>query len=407
MRCSSVPREIPQPERLFALLAIVCTLVLLLPPSLSAKDSPNATQPSTELTKDSSPEPNGKKVDKYDVSRIGQRDIGHGFNLYTLKREHELGESLAASFDHMMKVVKDAVVTDYVNRLAQRIIGNSDAVVPFTIKVIDSGDIPRAYGLPGGFLYVDSALIVSADDEAELATVIAHEIAHVAARHATRALSRKQMGRIINSVAFMAGPIGAGVADAESIAGPLSLKKFSRDAEYEADLLGIEYAYAAGYDPQALMGALEKLHVIELRRNEEIAKIPGYHTASKIPFHSQIVRSFSNYPLTEQRIQRLESEIPGYLPSRKQYILDSDEFQEVKSRLLAAQVPTLRRHPAGQDDIKGPVLRRASSSDGLPESPDDQPDLPAPSRVMSSYTDSALRASSSGRAGIRASLTGH
>ena len=200
MRWSSVPCETPRAERVFALLAIACTLTLFLPPSLSAKDSPDASpQPSVEVTKGGSPEPNGKKLDKYDVNRIGQRDIGHGFNLYTLKREHELGQSLAASFDHMMKVVKDTVVTDYVNRLAQRIIGNSDAAVPFTIKVIDSGDIPRAYGLPGGFLYVDSALIVSADDEAELATVLAHEIAHVAARHATRALSRKQMGRSLSS----------------------------------------------------------------------------------------------------------------------------------------------------------------------------------------------------------------
>jgi beta-barrel assembly-enhancing protease len=385
MQCSSVSRQTPQPERVFTILAVACMLPGLLASAFAAKELPTApAQPSVEAAKDTSPESDPKKLDKYDVKRIGQRDIGHGFNLYSLKREHELGQSLAASFDHMMKVVKDPVVTEYVNRLAQKIIGNSDAIVPFTIKVIDSGDIPRAYGLPGGFLYVDSALIVSADDEAELATVIAHEIAHVAARHATRALSRKQVSRMVNSVAFMTGPIGAGVADAGGIAGPLSVKKFSRDAEYEADLLGIEYAYTAGYDPQALMNALEKLHAIEVQRSEEMAKIPGYHTASKIPFHKMIARSFANYPLTEERIQRLQSEITAYLPNRKEYILDTQEFQEVKDRLLASQIPTLRHHPGGEEDSKGPVLRRASSSDGLPENPDDSSDAPAPSRIASS-----------------------
>ncbi|MGH9494317.1 MAG: M48 family metalloprotease [Candidatus Sulfotelmatobacter sp.] len=354
-------------------------------PALAAKNSPSApVPPAAEAVKGPSRESSRKKLDKYDVERIGRRDIGHGFNLYSLAREHELGQSLAASFDHMMKVVKDPVVTEYVNRIAQKIIGNSDAIVPFTIKVIDSGDIPRAYGLPGGFLYVDSALILSADDEAELAAVMAHEIAHVAARHATRALSRKQVSRVVNSVAFMTGPIGAGVADAGGIAGPLSVKKFSRDAEYEADLLGIEYAYEAGYDPQALMNALEKLHAIEVQRSEEMAKIPGYHAASKIPFHTKIARSFSNYPLTEERIRRLQSEITAYLPNRREYILDTQEFQEVKDRLLASQAPTLRHHPVGDDDSKGPVLRRAASSDGLPDSPDETADVPAPSRVASS-----------------------
>lgn len=384
MRCSSVSRQTPRPERVLTLLAGITLLAVLFVPSVAAEDSPNASaQPSIEVAKDASPERDSKKLEKYDVHRIGQRDIAHGFNLYSLKREHELGQSLAASFDHMMKVVKDPVVIEYVNRLALRIIGNSDAVVPFTIKVIDSGNIPRAYGLPGGFLYVDSALIVSADDEAELATVLAHEIAHVAARHATRALSRQQMSRVVNSVAFMAGPIGAGVADAGGIAGPLSVKKFSRDAEYEADLLGIEYAYAAGYDPQALLNALEKLHAIEVQRSDDLAKVPGYQTATKVSFFKKIARTFANYPLTEERIQRLESAITTYLPNRKEYILDTAEFQEVKGRLLAAQAPTLRHHP-GDEDSKGPVLRRTASSDGLSDNPDETPEPSAPSRVASS-----------------------
>jgi predicted Zn-dependent protease len=241
--------------------------------------------------------------------------------------------------------------------------------VPFTIKVIDGGDIPRAYGLPGGFLYVDSALILASDGEAELATVMAHEIAHVAARHATRALTRRDMSNILGSMAMLAGPAGVAMQDAGGIAGPLSVKKFYRDAEYEADLLGIEYAYASGYDPQAYVGALEKLHAIELQKSQDFAKIPGYHLVSKIPFHNKIARSFASYPLTEERIDRLHTEISSYLPTRKDYVLDTDEFQEVKAHLLAAQTPVLHNH-SGDQDNKGPVLRRAADSDSdLPNAP--------------------------------------
>ena len=303
-----------------------------------------------------------KDADKYDVSRIGQRGIGHGFNLYSLSHEHTLGVNLAAAFDRTTKVVTDPVVNDYINRLAQKIVRYSDADVPFTVKVIDSGEIPRAYGLPGGFLYVDSALVLSADGEAELAAVIAHEIAHVAARHATRALTRKEVCNIVGSMAMIAGPAGVGAADFGGLAGPLSVKKFSRDAEYEADLLGIEYAYAAGYDPQALLDALEKLHALEVQKSAAIAKIPGYHLASKMPFHSGIAKGFANYPLTEERIHRLQSEITTFLPDRNDYVIDTDEFQEVKSRLLSAQTPMLRHH-AGDEDSKGPVLRRTQDEE--------------------------------------------
>ncbi len=340
-----------------------CVLAALLTPCLGLPAGPAASPnpPSVESPR-ILPEADAKKLAKYDVTRIGQRDVGKGFNLYSLKRERELGQSIAAGLDRSTKFITDAVVTDYINRLAQKLVANSDAEVPFTIKVIDGGDIPRAYGLPGGFLYVDSALIVSADGEAELATVLAHEIAHVAARHATRALSRKRVCNLVNVVGMMAGPAGVAAEDVGGIAGPLSLKKFARDSEYEADLLGIEYAYSAGYDPQSLMDALEKLHAIEEQRSAAIAKIPGYHLASMIPFHSKIARGFSDYPLVEQRVQRLESEIPSFLPNRKDYIIDTDEFEEVKARLLAYAIPVLRHHEAG-DENKGPVLRRTADSD--------------------------------------------
>ena len=351
--------------------AVVCLLVALSAPLALHAGTPSGSAPAetannnTAVTKESK---DTKKHEKYDIDHIGQRGIGRGFNLYSVKREHELGQGLAASFDRMTRIIHDPVVNDYVNSLAQKIVRYSDADIPFTVKVIDSGDVPRAYGLPGGFLYVDSALILSADGEAELASVMAHEIAHVAARHATRALTRKRVCDVVGSIALVAGPAGMGVADAGGLAGPLSVKKFSRDAEYEADLLGIEYAYAAGYDPQGLLDALEKLHVIEIQRKEELAKVPGAHLASKIPFHSGIAKGFSNYPLTEERIERLQEEIATFLPDRKDYVIDTNEFQEVKARLLASQTLVLHHHGGdSEDDSKGPVLRRAPEVEETPD----------------------------------------
>jgi predicted Zn-dependent protease len=349
---------------------LTCAFAFLLSPALSAAGpapqpaDPTALPAVVEAPSKESPK-DSKKPNKYDIDHIGQRGIGHGFNLYSVKREFELGRNIAAAFDRSTKIIHDDAVNAYVNRLAQKIVRYSDAEVPFTVKVIDSGDIPRAYGLPGGFLYVDSALILSADDEAELAAVMAHEIAHVAARHATRAMTRRDVCRIIDSVAYVAGPAGAGAADIGGLAGPLSVKKFSRDAEYEADLLAIEYAYAAGYDPQALLDALEKLHAIEEHKKSEMAKIPGYHLTTKLPFHSKIAKTLANYPLTEERIGRIQSEMAEFLPNRKDYILDTDEFQEVKARLLASQAPVLHHHANDDAGNNTPVLRRHPETDDV------------------------------------------
>lgn len=389
MGCRSVvSTETPRPASLFAFRPSALLLLAILAPTvMAAIESPGSAAPAPRPSIESQPKRadaarDEKKLEKYDVERIGQRGIGHGFNFYSRKREHALGERLAATLDRSTKIVTDPVVEGYVNRLGQKLVRYSDADVPFTIKVIDTGDIPRAYGLPGGFLYVDSALILSADGEAELAAVMAHEIAHVAARHATRALTRRDLTDVIGSMAMMAGPAGAGVADVGGIAGPLSVKKFSRDAEYEADLLGIEYAYAAGYDPQALLDALEKLHAIELQRAAELAKIPGCHLASHVPFHHKLARGFSNYPLTEERIDRLQTEIAMYLPTRSNYIIDTDEFQEVKARLLSSRTPVLRRHNPG-DDNKGPVLRRTADSDyDSPSTPPTDSNLRAVSQAL-------------------------
>jgi len=351
------------------LLRILCVVATLVP-GLWAQapvpdtddDSPAAASKDTARQEDAKQE-DAKKIAKYDVSRIGSRGIGHGFNMYTLKHERQLGESLAAAFDRSSRIVTDPVLNDYVNRVAQKLVRNSDAEVPFTVRLIDSSEIPRAYGLPGGFLYVDSALIFAAESEAELAGVIAHEIAHVAARHATRALTRKNLYSLTGTLSLLTGPVGIILEDAGGVAGPLSVKKFARDSEYEADLLGIEYAYSAGYDPEALLSALEKLHAMEVERSAAFAKIPGYHLAMKMPFHNKIARGFSNYPLTEDRVRRLQGEIATFLPDRKEYIVDTNEFQDIKERLLSLRGPLqLRRHSDDQNP-NAPVLRRPPQDD--------------------------------------------
>ena len=348
-------------------LQFLCAVTVLIT-TLSAFGQAPATDSDSDAGSsptDSTHREDPKKIAKYDVNRIGHRGIGHGFNLYSLKHERELGQSLAASFDHYSRLVNDPELNDYVNRIAQKIVRNSDAEVPFTVRLIDSGEIPRAYGLPGGFLYVDSALIFAAESEAELAGVMAHEIAHVAARHATRALSRRRMVSLTGELSLLAGPVGILLEDAGGVAGPLSVKKFSRDSEYEADLLGIEYAYSAGYDPQALLSALEKLHALETQRSSAFAQIPGYHFASHLPFHDKVARGLSNYPLTEDRIRRLQSEIATFLPARGDYVLDTNEFQDIKAHLLSLQGPLQLRRHSEDENPKGPVLRRA---------PQDEPD---------------------------------
>jgi len=348
-------------------LSLLCVFAVLVAAicSNAQTPTPDPDEDSTDPTQQKDPvrPEDPKKIAKYDVNRIGHRGIGHGFNIYSQKREHQLGQNLAAAFDSSSRIVNDPVLNDYVNRLAQKIVRNSDAEIPFTVRLIDSSEIPRAYGLPGGFLYVDSALIFAAESEAELAGVMAHEIAHVAARHATRALTRKDLFNVTGSLSMLAGPVGIVLQDASGVAGPLSVKKFSRDSEYEADLLGIEYAYTAGYDPEALLSALEKLHALEASRAAMFAKIPGYHFASKLPFHSQVARGFSNYPLLEERIRRLQTEISTFLPDRRDYIVDTNEFQDIKERLLSLQGPVhLRRH-GEDDDPRAPVLRRAPQED--------------------------------------------
>ena len=250
-----------------------------------------------------------KQNSKYDVDRIGQRGIGTGRNLYSLERERRLGSALARDIEAHTKLITDPLITEYLNGLVQSIVRHSDDQLPFTIKVIDSDEI-YAFVLPGGYLYVNSGLITTSDSEAELASILAHEIAHVAARHDARIQRRRGIWK---RVSLCSGPAGFAV----QVAGFLSSMKLNRDAEREADLLGLEYQYATGYDPQAFVQFFEKLQAREEERHNLFAKVIATH------------------PMTEERIKRAQKVIATLLPPKAEYIIDTSDFEQMKSQLAS------------------------------------------------------------------------
>jgi len=291
-----------------------------------------------------------KVPEKYDVTRIGERRVDHGLNMYSMEQEQAMGKRMAEELERRCRIVSDPVVTRYIQDLAQRLVQNSDAKVQFTIKVVDSDEI-NAFALPGGYFYVNTGLILAAQNEAELAGVMAHEIAHVAARHATRNMTRIQLWNIVYlPLMFFGGPVAMAVRQASSIAFPMSVTKFSRDAEREADLLGIEYEYAAGYDPAAFVNFFERLKARESKRRNLLAK------------------AFATHPMNRDRIERAQKEIDTMLPARDEYIVDTSQFEEVQLHLLQLMnaMPVLHRH---QQRPGGPVLRRRTT-DTVPQNPD-------------------------------------
>lgn len=287
---------------------------------------------------DTATTPKQPPTGKYDVSRIGERHVDRGLNMYSVEQEQAMGRRMADAVERHCRLVQDPLVNQYIRELGQRLVRNSDAKIPFTIKVIDSGEI-NAFALPGGYFYVDSGLIVAAQNESELAAVMAHEIAHVAARHATRNMTKVQLWNFVTMpLLFFGGPVGMAIRQVSNMAYPMSMKKFSRDAEREADLLGIEYEYAAGYDPLAFVNFFERLKAGKSKK-------------------SFIARAFLTHPMNNERIERAQEEIATMLPSHDEYIVDTSEFQEAKARLLrdSGDALVLRRGKKTGDE---PVLRR-------------------------------------------------
>jgi beta-barrel assembly-enhancing protease len=280
---------------------------------------------------------------KYNVALIGQRSVGAGLDFYSLDREMALGRSLAQEVEGSAKLVTDPIINEYVNRIGQNLVRNSDARVPFTIKVLDNEEV-NAFALPGGFFYVDSGLILAADNEAELAGVMAHEIAHVAARHATKNMTRAQIWNLASvPLIFVGGPVAYAVAEAAGLLVPLGFLKFSRDAEREADLLGLQYDYASGYDPQAFVEFFEKLNIEKKKPN-------------------MVAKAFATHPMNVDRIEAAQDEIRKYLPDRPEYVLDTSEFQAVKARM--EMLENGRRLGGAKPQPGRPVLLKRTSTSG-------------------------------------------
>ena len=283
-----------------------------------------------------------KKGSEKDPDDIGDRNVSGKVNFYSLEKEIALGKQLAQQVERGSKVVNDPVVSEYVNRIGQNLVRNSDAKVPFTIKVIEDPSV-NAFALPGGFFYVQTGLILKADNEAELAGVMAHEIAHVAARHGTRQATRGEIAQLATiPLIFMGGAAAYGIYQASGLLVPLSFLKFSRNFEAEADYLGVQYMYKAGYDPTAFVDFFEKIQTLEKRKPGTVGKL------------------FSSHPPTDVRIKKSQQEIAGLKP-RPEYVVTTSEFNDVKARLAMLENQK-RPDKAAAADPRKPTLRRNPNS---------------------------------------------
>ncbi|MGC2182945.1 MAG: M48 family metallopeptidase [Terriglobales bacterium] len=343
--------------RLLALSAVLLTLSYAAPRSWAQDkggavtpdpSTPDSTAKSTVPATVQAADPEKVKHDggKEDVDAIGNRNVGckTGMgNWYGVEKQIAMGKQYAQQVESSVKLIQDPVVTEYVNRVGQNLVRNSDAQVPFTIKVIDSDEI-NAFALPGGFFYVNSGLILAADEEAELAGVMAHEIAHVAACHAARENTRGNLMQMASiPLIFVGGAIGYAGYEAAGLALPLTFLHFSRGFEAEADYLGLQYMYKSGYDPQAFISFFEKVQAQEKKKPGSLAK------------------AFSTHPQTPDRIEKSQEEIATILPARAQYTVSTSEFDDVKARLAAIE----NRHKIldKKEDRNRPSLRRTSTTD--------------------------------------------
>lgn len=277
---------------------------------------------------------------KKDVEDIGNRKVAHKS---IISQEHEIaiGKQYAAEIDRSAKLVTDPVINEYVNRVAQNIARNSDLTIPLTVKIIDDPSI-NAMTLPGGFMYINTGTILAASEEDQLAGVMAHEIAHAAARHWASQMTKAEiMQYAMIPLIFtpMSYPVYMGVAQAMNFGIPMAFLKFSRSAEAEADFLGLQYMYKAGYDPNSYVAFFGK--VIDEER-----RMPG-----------SVPKVFLDHPPTPDRIIKSEEEIKQILPKREEYLVSTSEFDDIKARLQ--MVMSNRR----KLERPGPTLRKREATD--------------------------------------------
>ncbi len=305
-----------------------------------------------------------------DPAMIGKRKLNGGLIASmsgSLEKEVAIGRQIAAEAEKELKLVDDPIITEYVNRVGQNIVLHSDAKVPFTIKVVDSDEI-NAFALPGGFFYVNKGLILAADNESEVAGVMAHEIAHVTARHGMENQAKGTLANIgltVGSI-FLGGLGGAAILNGAQFLTTLSFLKFSRSAEEEADKLGVQYMYAAGYDPNGMATMFEKLAAQNKKKPGKVAKL------------------FSSHP---QSVDRRESVLglAARFPEREEYVISTSEFQKVKGRLLRlsnARATTGGAIADDGDSGRPSLKRRLPPGDGTTTAPGDNPNAPTEKPTM-------------------------
>ncbi|HEV2387446.1 MAG TPA: M48 family metallopeptidase [Candidatus Acidoferrales bacterium] len=287
--------------------------------------------------------PGQKKNAKDDPSQIGRRDITKGaLDLYSPQREIEMGREMAQQVERLVSLDDDPRLTGYLQDLTDRIVRNSDAKLPLRVEVIESNDV-NAFALPGGYFFLDTGLILRTESEAELAGVIAHEVAHVAARHATREMTEEEIWNWMSlPVLLFGGPVSFTIQQSLNVAAPITFMEFSRRDERQADSLGLQYLYKAGYDPEAFVSFFE--------RAKQMEKDPG----------ELIPRAFSSHPLTRNRVKAAERQIQRDLPPKPEYVVDTSRYQQAKAQLqqfLRDQMP-LAPAPAKQ----GPVLHQSGKA---------------------------------------------
>jgi predicted Zn-dependent protease len=296
------------------------------------------------------------KDKKNDPEEIGNRDVGKGVNFYSLEKEIATGKQMAQEVERQAKIIEDPVIAEYVNRVGQNLVRNSDAKVPFTIKLLDSEEV-NAFALPGGFFFVNSGLILKAESESELASVMSHEIAHVAARHGTKQATR---GEIIDLASipliFMGGWTGYAIRQGLGIAIPLGFLQFSQAFEREADFLGLQYLYKTGYDPTAFVDFFEKMQSLEKKK-------PG--TLTKV---------FSTHPMTDSRIKTAQNEIQKILVAKPEYVVNTSEFNDVKSRLM--RLHDYRKVDIDRDSNRPRLRHGPGTGDGRADENTDQDERP-------------------------------
>jgi beta-barrel assembly-enhancing protease len=301
-----------------------------------------------------------------DVQNIGNRSVsGKIFgvlpNWVSLEKEVAMGSQIASEFEQTARLVEDPVVSEYVDRVGQNIVKHSDAKVPFHIKVVDTDEV-NAFAFPGGYFYVNKGLILAADNEAELAGVMAHEISHVAARHATQRMSKGQYLQLAAIPALFVGGYWAqmGIQNALGLGLNLELMGITRESEREADQLGIQYLWNTGYDPNSFVSFFEKL------QEQEKSK-PG-----------RLTGFFRTHPSTEDRIAASLNE-QRFLPEKDNYMINTSEFDRVKARLQSIDNAEKSEDSNAAKDQKRPTLKRRTES-GTPDPTDTGDDGGAPKK---------------------------